>query len=212
MSRPLVSVHFPKAAGSSLAKQLRDFYQDALSLDYDHDPLGPNAAEQADTLYPGARAVHGHFAARRYEALPDAMFITVLREPLDNLMSIYFFWKGYPAHGNPIHDRFVAEAPSFEDFSRYPEMSRLMSERYFGGFDMDRFDMVGFHETRDQDIPRLGALLGAPLKAEIYENRTSGEHEQARQEILADLAQCARVRGNLRHDIAFYEAQRAKRA
>ena len=196
----IVSVHFPKAGGSSLLVQLVNLLGDTVALDYNHDPLTSEGKETAD--FPsGKRLVHGHFRAQRY-ASATGYWMTFLRHPVDNLISIYFFWKTYPVT-HAVHAQFLSESPSITEFARYPGLSNLMSETYFGGFDMRRFDFIGFYEHRDTDIPRLAADLGLQLVADIYENRTAESVE--RRALEANLSVRRQLTDLLSADVAFYE-------
>src|SRR5262245_8416038 len=212
MRLELVSVHFPKAAGTSLAKNLRAHFGEALALDYGHDPVNPDhRLSEAPMLPAGTRAVHGHFRGDRYREFRGAFRITFLREPVSNLVSIYFFWRSFPAHGNATHDRFVAEQPSITDFARHcSPIRRLMSMSYFGGVDMGCFDLVGFYETWERDMARLSTLLGGSLSSDLYVNRTNYAEAGNRQALMEDAATLATLRSLLADDVAFYEAARQR--
>jgi hypothetical protein len=98
--------------------------------------------------------------------------MTFLRGPVENLISIYFFWRAYQEPTNAVHAQFLRECPSILEFAKYPVFSKPMSETYFGGFDMRRFNFIGFHENRDIDISRLAVEIGLPLVPEVHENKT----------------------------------------
>jgi hypothetical protein len=204
MQDRVLSVHVPKAGGTSLLRQFRNLLGDALATDYAHPPLGGSDRDSA-TFPPGVRVLHGHFNPRRYAAEP-ARWVTFLRDPVENLLSIWAFWRSLPATTSPLHQRFAAESPSPEAFARYPGVQALLCRTYFGGVDMGRFEFVGFHETRSVDIPRLGAWLGLPLLAEVHENRTPAI--AGREEMLADAALRGRLRDILAEDVRFYERLR----
>jgi hypothetical protein len=208
MAQRIVAVHFPKAAGSSLRSQFSEIFGDDLALDYDRPPLTLGAAKKAE--FPaGKRVVYGHFRPQRY-AVADAFWMTFLRHPVENLISIYFFWQLFREPTNDLHGLFLEERPSILDFATYPGIRRLMSQTYFGGFDMERFDFIGFHELRDQDIPRLAAMLDLPLKPEVHDNKTV---EQAhRQSIESDTAILRKLTDLLAEDVAFYDRLRNRRA
>lgn len=202
----VVSVHFPKAAGSSLHLQLSNFLGEKLVLDITHDPLTSMGSESAE--FPsGKRLVHGHFRAQRY-ASTEAYWMTFLRHPVDNLISIYFYWKALPEPGHELHGRFLRERPSVLDFATYAGLTSLMAETYFGNFDMSRFDFIGFFENREADFPRLSKDLGLPLKADVHVNRTA--HTSERLELEADLSVRRKLTDLLAVDVAFYERLRAK--
>lgn len=203
-SVPVVSIHFPKAAGYSLQVQFVKLLGDRVALDYTHDPLTSTGWETAE--FPdGKRLVHGHFRARRY-ASANAYWMTFLRHPVDNLISIYFYWKALPEAGHALHARFLRERPTILEFATYPGITCLMSQTYFGNFDMGRFDFIGFYENRDTDIPCLAKDLGLPLSASVHENRTGETIE--RRELEADVSVRRRLTDLLAADVAFYERLR----
>lgn len=202
----IISVHFPKAAGTSLRTQLIAHLHDKVALDYTHDPLGERGRETAD--FPvGKRAVHGHFRPDRY-AGSEGFRLTFLREPIDNLISIYYFWLDHSEHGNPVHTRFLAERPDIFDFARYPSFSTLMSQSYFGSFDMTRFDFIGFHENRATDLLKLSKVLGIPLQSTMHEN--PGLFNAHRNEIRKNRGSLDILRDILKEDVVFYERLRDK--
>jgi len=211
MAQPFVGVHFPKAGGSSLSVQLSEHLADRVEYDYGHDPLGPAAFETAGRLPPGRTGVYGHFRPERYAQVPDVLRFTFLREPVDNLISIYFFWQTRPEQPNrPVLSRFLRERPSIEAFAAYEPMRRLLSETYFGGYDVSRFDFIGFHDSRAGDVEQLGRMLGLPLVPAVKVNVTvHGASE--REALRSDPARLRALQDLLVDDIRFYERLRSRR-
>jgi hypothetical protein len=210
--RPVIFVHVPKAGGSSMLRQFEAGFGPALLQDYDRPPLSREGGAPGEPLPAGTRAVIGHFHAARYDRVAHAFRATILRHPVDNLISIFFFWRTLaPARNVPAHLRFLAESPSFEAFARYPEFRTLMSVAYFGGYDMDRFDFIGFHETRSDDIPLLAKAIGIPLDPAVHVNRT---HADAREvaALRSDAPLMRRVKKSLADDVIFYEKAVARRS
>ena len=203
----IISVHFPKAGGSSLRVQIERLMGESLLLDYGHDPLGRFGKETVHELPPGIRMVHGHFRAARY-AIGDAFRFTFLREPVENPLSHYFFWQKAGPFGSPWHSKFLSEWPTIVEFARYEPLRNLMSEGYFGGYDMSRFDFVGFNETRIDDYARLGTMLGLTLDGALHTNRMEGSWTE-RAAIKHDARISATLRSLLANDLRFYEKQRA---
>jgi len=202
----IISVHFPKAAGSSLKDQFVRLLGDAVYLDYARGPLAGDDPCISD--FPeGKTLVHGHFPAARY-ASSAATMITFLREPVDNLVSIYFFWRNFKKPTNVLHARFLAERPSLVDFARYPKIRRLMSQTYFGNIDLQRFGFIGFHETREADLPRLSSLIGLPLDSSLYLNKTAESTD--RPIVSQDRSVTDALESLLSDDIAFYWNARRK--
>ena len=209
MSLELVYIHFPKAAGTSLINDLRSHYGDALLADYTHLP--PLDWSHDPAYVPdGVRAVCGHFHADRYVSYGSRLRFTFLREPVDNLISIYYFWRTFPPSGFPAHERFLRDQPSIFEFATYPEMRLLASDAYFGGVDLTSLDFVGFYEQRATDMIKLSAILGIPLRPDVHLNRTSTAFDDERNELKSDSRAMARLREMLFEDVAFYERARER--
>ena len=170
--RPIVFVHFPKAGGSSLFTQLKGLFPGEYHEDYNHDPLGPAGGESVCEPPQGTKLIFGHFRAARYDAVPGRFLFTFLRWPVKNLLSIYCFWLSVAPHGNPWHDKFLAERPDIIAFARYAPIQKLSSETYFGGFNLRKFNFIGFHETRAESIVTLNSMTGLNVSNSIHENRT----------------------------------------
>ena len=107
--RPLVFLHIPKAAGTSLRSVIRRNYPPHMVLAVESYEDSSGAAEY---LQRGG-AVTGHLSLHTYRALNiDADAITVLRDPIERLISLYF----YARRRGPQH-RFAAHVGSFEAFA-----------------------------------------------------------------------------------------------
>jgi hypothetical protein len=206
MALDIISVHFPKAGGTSLAASLRKRFGEDLALDYDHDPVHPNyALSEPPNFAPNVRAVHGHFRGDRYTG--PAFRMTFLREPVSTLISIYLFWRSYPESAGQLHRRFLAERPDILAFARYPAIQNLMSETYFGGVDLHRFDFIGFHERRREDLRRLSRTLDIEFDSDLHLNKTRRAIDEE-QHILSDAPLMAALRDHLSKDVALYAALR----
>ena len=193
--------HFPKSAGTSLRASLESELQERILVDYRHDPLGPNADCVVRALPADIIGVYGHFNPKVYAIFPSFR-ATFLREPVSNLISIYYFWRAAPSHGNPIHDKFLAEMPSVIEFSKYPKIQTLMSETYFGGVDIDRFDFIGFYEYYEADyrlfFEKIGVSAIDPERINVTE--ASSDREQT----ASDRRLCEALRASLDKDVRFY--------
>jgi hypothetical protein len=201
----VVVVHFPKAGGTSLVQQFGAVLKSQMAMDYGADPLaGPSGRRD----FPDSKSlVIGHFRADRYDSA-DAFRMTFLRHPVTNVISTYYFLRTVPDRGHPMHHRFLREQPSLIDFARDVRISHLMSQTYFGGFDMGRMDFIGFNETRTEDLDALSGLLGIPLSARVHANRT--RFGDSYREAQADPKLRAALVDILADDIAFYERMRRR--
>jgi hypothetical protein len=205
-------VHVPKAGGSSLLRALERAYGAAFRTDYRDnpaDPLSQRVLDPASYLARGERfpagvdCVHGHFHPGKYAIDDGVVLATILREPVDNLISIYSFWKNLPRGHDALHDYFLDRQLGVLECARLPLLRRLLSETYFGGFDMGRFDLIGRHDDRAAALRRLGGLVGASLDVDLHENATP--KDERRLEMSEDRALRHRLEQLLADDIRFYQ-------
>lgn len=213
----VISIHAPKAGGTStLALWKQAFGEDRVLMDYDDPPANPSAeflidpvgwAKRRPTTLPDhIQVVHGHFRPHKYDLLKDVFRFTMLRHPVDNLISIYCYWKKIPPQPNAIHQYFLANNLDVLSLARLPMMQNLYSDTYFGGWDTDRFDFVGRHETRGEDLQKLAKILDICIDTSLHLNATEPLGiDLEREAILSDQTLMGRLTDLLADDICFYE-------
>lgn len=217
MTPKIISIHTPKAGGTSTLNLWKQaFGADRVLMDYDDPPANPSAsfiidptgwAAQRPTALPERiQVVHGHFRPAKYDLIQDAFRLTMLRHPVDNLISIFFYWSVIPPQPNAIHQYFLRNKLDVLGLARLPIMQNLYSETYFGNWDMRNLDFIGRHENRVDDLSRLSKILGVCLDGTLHLNETSPTKVNADKEvILADMNIMTTLRRLLSSDIAFYE-------
>jgi hypothetical protein len=199
----LISVHVPRTGGVALRDALIARYGARLFLDYAERPGMP---EDPGTLplpdLSPYTAVHGHFRATKYEATPCRVRMTVLRDPVAQLLSVYFYWRQTGPSHYGLHRWVLDEAPPLREFAR--ALPRLLTEVYFAGANMERFDFIGRQEYLSEDLSALARSTGVRLAPvarvnEVHEGNV--DYEAAR----ADAALIRDLRSVLADEIAFYE-------
>ncbi len=201
----------PKAGGTSTLETLRRAYGDRFRTLYDHDPADPLAERQLDPdrhfgrqlgLAAG-QCVHGHFHPGLFRIDEDTVVATVLRHPVENLISIHAFWRSLAPGKHVLHDHFLRHELSLVETARLPILRRLYSETYFAGFDMDRFDLIGRNDERASFFAALGDLTGATLDASVRLNATPKPPSQDRVE--PGSAEWRELETILADDVRFFE-------
>ncbi len=212
MPQRLFSVHVAKAGGSSLRTSLQKAYGDEFQAQYDDDPANPVSPRNLDPARsiarllhpaPGKTCIHGHYHPGRFATTRDDYLFTILREPVENIISIYFFWKQLERQGSLIHHYFLDNDLSIADMARLPIMRTLYSHFYFGGFPMERFDHVADNRYRKAAIKRLGSAIGRPLDLDVRVNVTPPDAQ--RQRVETDGRLMASLRDILIEDVRFFE-------
>jgi len=190
MLKTLISLHLPKTAGESFAKTLHDFYGDNLIKDYADCPVNTpvqdrnrqamqyavtNDYQNPETLIV---CIHGHFLPVKYLQSQyvgldnDRVFITWMRNPIDRLISHYYYWierSSLKSHA-PLHRRVVEEKWSLEKFCLAPELQNLY-EQFLWGFPLRYFDFIGITEHYQTDLKYFSAKYLDGSSVEYSENR-----------------------------------------
>jgi hypothetical protein len=148
------------------------------------------------------KCIYGHFPARKYESIENAQWLTMLREPISLIESIYFYWKAN-APGGLLHQYFLRESLDIVALARLPLLRWLQSRAYFGHFDMARFDFIGRHSARRESLAVIARMLNMPALDDIHENKTPFFEERGA--LRADTHLQAKLRDILADDIDFYE-------
>ncbi|MBM3549943.1 MAG: sulfotransferase family protein [Alphaproteobacteria bacterium] len=204
----LISLHVPKAFGTSLAEVLVGHYgRERIVGDYaiflEDSP--PATRFWRPRLKRSTAVIHGHFPAVRYADVPARRRVTFLRDPIERTISHFFFWQLEPRHGNPLHGRMLDEHIGLIGFARLPAIQRFYTQTIFGDCDMSSFDLVGTVENLERDWPRFQRLTGiaAPLP-HINRNRYPG-YAGLKARVLSDGPLTRELRRTLADDIRFYE-------
>jgi hypothetical protein len=216
LDRPLISVHFPKASGTSFRLALQTAFGEAAVLGtYETDPMN---TDDAYWIYPAwfkrnrprnvhpFQVVHGHFRIEKYDLLPAACRIVMLREPVDNVISMFYHWRSLfdtQIPGHALYRLFKQQQLTLLEFAEMPMVRRLMSQTYFGGYDMRRFDLIGSYDRRTEFIQAVSRLVGVPLALDDRANTTAPFEE--RDNAAADTGLRAKLHELLQDDLRFYE-------
>ncbi len=149
----LLSVHIPKTAGSSFLKVLKRIYGKQLIQMYRrYKPDVDYKKIVEDSSW--AAAIHGHFNFTDFrDRYPDAKTITWLRDPIKRINSYYHYWLTRKPHGNPNHDKFMADQWDIIQLAEF--LKHEVSEGYLTGYDLTEIDFVGVVEYIDEDMVRF---------------------------------------------------------
>ena len=165
----------PKAGGTSFKFFLKENFKHQLYLDYTDYPDQLTRKQVNDKLksynkylygfkplyfnFKNKTIFHGHFLAAKYKCYQnkkDAYFITWLREPIERLVSHYYYWlKSYNNKKSlPLHRKVVEEEWSLEKFCFSKEMRNLYA-KFLSDFSIKNLDFIGIVEYYEQDFKYL---------------------------------------------------------
>lgn len=160
----IISVHWPKTAGSTFKEILLQVYgADQVILDY--KPKWHNVLNTP----PEARVIHGHFSADKYSGyFSDAKRIIWLRHPILRAISLYYYWKSRPLHIKEKHPDvykilFTDNLSCLEFIEERKKASKIDNlEKRIKGLRITDFYFVGIQEFFLEDLMEIKAMLSWP--------------------------------------------------
>ena len=215
-----VFAHTPKCAGSSVTRSIVEavgsrnvqLVHDRLfepTVAFNIDPEGFLESFKRDIAAnpPSVQFIMGHLYIRKYEDVEDCFRFTFLRDPVDRLISNYYFWRQpdrRPAEKHHLFDYVRDNDLSLLQFARLPYMRWFFTKMFFRDVKMASFDFVGFQEDFDSDVHRLSNALDVPLEVKQVNTGIYDGDASRREALRADRHLLAELRGLLKDDIEFY--------
>ena len=179
-AKPILYTHIPKCAGSSVVRLLRIWFGNEyhkLNQDETQDIVLPRVEtrDAQGNWLPKVKCIHGHFNHGRGYGLPYFypeidQYFTILRDPFDVTVSMYFFAKGrsregrFWFRGEPVDLRH--QFPSVESYvNTYPywlfdHIPQDITLQNYEAKLHDRFVYIGVFEDLQTTIDNLGKILG----------------------------------------------------
>lgn len=180
--RPLISIHVPKCGGSSFRHVLETWFDHRLRFHYIDEvknvlpPRYRLKRRKLFWLYYPRLCIHGHFNADRGFGVADYypevdQFITVLRDPFEVAVSLYFYAKklGDKWHAGEVRrvtethgtlNAFLRDNLDRPVFVNYMPQT-VTADNYVAMFE-NRFVHVGIMEDLQTSIDAMAAKLGLP--------------------------------------------------
>ncbi len=113
----MVFVHLPRTGGTTIERVLdRKYRSRVLHVETLREPLASVGDLPFDERA-AARVVAGHVHYGVHEHIPhECVYVTMLREPVSRVVSMYHFIRGNPKHW--LHDELVRSGMGLEEFAR----------------------------------------------------------------------------------------------
>ncbi|MBI5006884.1 MAG: sulfotransferase family 2 domain-containing protein [Nitrosomonadales bacterium] len=167
--KKIIFVHQAKAAGTSLVEVFKaTFGASSVYHDQDNQHLWKMPGWRRDVellIQPYRRyserrsfkVIHGHFRSAKYRrAFPEALFMTIYRNPVQQLVSQYHYWmRAYnPSDTNPFRKWTYEARPSLVVFvEKWLEGNDLQDR--LNQMRVQDFDFVGITERLEDSIKLL---------------------------------------------------------
>lgn len=140
-------VHVPKTAGISFKVNLQKFYKKSQSLHvYLPEHLNNKNIDDYDL-------VTGHIQPLKTDLANNRIIVTWLRNPVDRLVSLYFYQNHYDASNSDSdkqHDSTIDITKFYDHIEKYTsneENQDVIYKDYFYYLDINDFDFIGVYEN-----------------------------------------------------------------
>lgn len=164
MNLELIGIHIKKTAGMSFKLLLkrqygRKYYR--LNINQEIENRKEVFEEHLGLIPEDTRVIHGHFfyedALPLYSLYPDVPILTWLREPVQRVISSYYYSQRKYRDGDQPEKTYM-EHYSLLDYAR-DERYRNEMARVLHGTDLADLAFVGIMEYLEEDLAYLSSLL-----------------------------------------------------
>jgi len=216
----IISVHVPKTAGTTFKKVLQKVYtEEEIFFDYPHRGLIRNRMLTQDRA--NIKVIHGHFPGNKYEGkYPAAKKIIWLRNPIERLISHYFFWKSWQTLTSSETECAASldfpykkekssgkkdEKLTIIQFAEKPEMQNLLAINFIKNQKLTDFYFIGIQERFEEDIAQLRHLLNWPhIELESKNKNPYPEYNALLQQLLSQKETIAKIAALNQQDLELY--------
>lgn len=200
----IISIHIPKTAGGSFLTLLKKHYGKHVLTDYQEmpDEFG-YTLKDSFTKIPSSlsniKIIHGHFTSEKYEYIPNGQFIVWLRDPVQRILSHYYYWKNYPSPLNSTYNFMKNNNLSVLEFAKLDPI-RNLQKKFLSKKNLNDFAFVGITENFAKSITHFNRVFSANLTDDIrvHENPLSKAND-----VEASILQ--KIRDLNLEDMALYE-------
>jgi Galactose-3-O-sulfotransferase len=160
-SEAVIFLHVPKAAGSTLNRLIECEYP--LFRMYSIDPVffrwsWAHLQRLSRRRLQRIRVFKGHMLFGLHAILPQpATYITVLRDPVDRVLSAFYFMRSYKLH--PLYWKFRLENWGLEDFLKRLPRGNIQC-KILAGADYDKPCTAEICETAKENLARHFSVVG----------------------------------------------------
>jgi len=179
----IIFLHVPKTAGTTL-NRLIEWEYDLFEM-YSVDPVffkwsAAHLRKLSKERLRRIRVFKGHMLFGLHEAIPQpATYITVLRDPIERVLSAFYFMRSYKLH--PLYWKFKRENWTLEDFVRRSPRTNVQCKIIAGAVYEDpctpeifeqakhnlrqHFSVVGLSERFEESLALMKLRFGWKLKS-----------------------------------------------
>lgn len=178
----LISVHVPKSAGFSFQKHLVHLFGKRALFDYNHtdrpdykpEKISPHLLAKLRTSK--MTVIHGHFFLSKYRHIPGLQRAMWFRDPVERLLSHYYYWQHAVDLDHPNCRRLHEEGMSAVEFAAIPELRNIYA-RFLDGEPLGELDWIGLVGDYQKSIDLFYAMYAVgrdPNEVKVHLNKNAG--------------------------------------
>ena len=182
---PVLFDHIPKCAGNAVINNLLRFYHEHETYNFDGVHFREsvkaflNLPKEEQSKY---NLIYGHSANLLIDAVKaDTKILTILRDPIDRVISHYYYIKTYKGHF--LHDTLINDHITLEDYCAINLSNDLQNEYvvHFSGLSVDevrvnpkralelaeknilsKYDLIGFQSNLKDFFLSFSKMMNLP--------------------------------------------------
>jgi len=160
-----VFVHIPRTAGTTFKRMLRDI---GFAGKADNTELLNIDGNREFSRKMSGKLIQGHFPVRKYLDMKGYKYITILRDPVDRLVSQYYWYKMRGIRGNCIVSKDVRRRICSGDMDLL-SFAKLMSGLYrkMLGSNMNLYSWIGIQEKFNESLREFENTFGIRIPKRI---------------------------------------------
>lgn len=170
-------LHMPKCAGTSVREVVLGIFGSRVIFDYETFFSLPSDVKEKviknargnPTVVDDENLIYGHFYPIKYlgNAAPRSFrLVTILREPIDRLVSHWTFWQEGNYDSHYLWRKMKAEEWSIERFIMSSEMQNFYSQ-YLTLCPVRNFSYIGLYENLEESVQRCVEIFGVGKESVI---------------------------------------------
>lgn len=168
----IISIHIPKTAGRSFLKVLEQLYGSTLDGRHEKEHFFPDmdfSKELPGKLPDHVKVIHGHLTIAQVRPLIDihhSKVITWVREPVDRIISNYYYFMQRIRDGRASEKQLRKENFSLLEYATQPRRRNMMS-KILEGLALEDFYFIGVMEQFEKDLAELSSMMAWPDELHI---------------------------------------------
>jgi hypothetical protein len=186
----LIVVHIPKTGGNTFktvlvnafgSGYLEDYETSVTTKPYWQDFLnGYRYRFSKNQPPPATHCIQGHFLAIKYTHIPQARFVTWVRDPIQLAHSLYYYWQRMPKLAHPLCRKMHQKNMSLAEFAALSRFWNLQTKFLFG-VRIESLAFIGITEEYDKSMRLFNRIFDLPdetsYTAQNYNPSRSGDYK-----------------------------------